>query len=120
VLDPTLAEARAELGYILFKADKNDDAIRELTRATNDAPALGRPWFYLAFAQYKADQKEKAVSSLQKAVALQPDLAEAWYQLGKLYLLLAKKDEAKKAFLAAEKARGGNYEEARLELERLP
>jgi tetratricopeptide (TPR) repeat protein len=118
-VDPSLAEARAELGYILYKANKNDDAIKELTRATDDAPGLGRPWFYLAFAQFKAGQKEAALASLKKAVALQPDLAEAWFQLGKLHLLVGTKEDAKKAFLAAEKARGGRYEEARLELERL-
>ncbi len=118
-LDPGLASARAELGYIFFKADKNDAALRELGRAVEDDSRLGRAWFYLAFAQYKAGQKDKVEASLKKAVAVQPDLAEAWLQLGKLYVQLGKKDEAKKAFLSAETARGGNYEEARLELERL-
>ncbi len=118
-LDPTLATARAELGYILFKADKNDAALKELARAVDDDPELGRGWFYLAFAQYKAGARDKAEASLKRAVAVQPDLAEAWLQLGKLYVLNGNTAEAKKAFLAAEQARGGTYEEARLELERL-
>ena len=55
----------------------------------------------------------------RRAVAVQPDLAEAWLHLGKLLVLGGRKGEAKEAFLTAEKARGGAYPEARLELERL-
>jgi tetratricopeptide (TPR) repeat protein len=118
-VDPTLADARAELGYILFKADRNKDAIAALTRATDDDARLGKAWFYLAFAQFKAGDEAAVETSLKRAVAVQPDLAEAWLQLGKLQLRQGKKDDAKKSFVAAEKARGGTYEEARLELERL-
>lgn len=118
-IDPTLADARAELGYILYKTDKNQLALKELSRAAEDNLHSGKAWFYLAFAQYKEGQKDQAVVSLERAVAAQPDLAEAWLQLGKAYLSTQRNVEAKKAFTAAEKARGGNYEEARLELERL-
>jgi tetratricopeptide (TPR) repeat protein len=119
VVDPTLADARAELGYLLYKAGRNDDAIAALMRATEDAPRLGKAWFYLAFAQFKAGRRTDVEASLRRAVAVQPDLAEAWLQLGKVQLQAGHKDEAKRSFLAAEKARGGTYEEARLELERL-
>ena len=118
-IDPGLASTRAELGYILFKADKNDAALKELTRAVEDDPRHGRAWFDLAFAQYKAGQKDKTEASLKRAVAVSPGLAEAWLQLGKLYVAGGKKKDAEKAFLAAEKAHGGTYDEARLELERL-
>ncbi len=118
-LDPTLATARAELGYILFKAEKNAAALTELSRAVSDDPTLGRGWFYLAFAHFNAGAKDKAEEAFRRAVAVQPDLAEAWLHLGKLLVLGGRKGEAKEAFVTAEKARGGAYPEARLELERM-
>lgn len=118
-VDPTMAGTRAELGYILYKANKNAEALKELQRAATDNERLGRAWFYLAFAQAKAGQNDKIEVSLKKAVAVQPDLAEAWLHLGKRYAERGEKKLAQEAFLTAEKARGGTYEEARLELERL-
>jgi tetratricopeptide (TPR) repeat protein len=111
-LDPTLAEARADLGRLLYEEDQNKEALKHLKRATEDAPRLGKAWFYLAFAQNKDGQGPDAVErSLRRAVEAQPDLAEAHKQLGELYQAKGKKELACKAFNAAIDARP-SYEEA--------
>ncbi len=116
-LDATLTDARADLGRILYVEDKNTEALKELKRATEDAPKLGKAWFYLAFAQNKAGRGEAAVEkSLKKAVENQPDLAEAHFQLGCIALHQHRLNDAKKAFEAAVKARD-SYEEPRTYLE---
>ena len=118
-IDNTLAEARADLGRLLYEDNQNDRALKELERATQDAPKLGKGWFYLAFAQNKAGKGAAVVEkSLKKAVECQPDLAEANYQLGKIYVSQGKNELAIAAFKAAIASRPA-YEEALLELARL-
>jgi tetratricopeptide (TPR) repeat protein len=119
-VQPGLAEARTELAYLAFRAGKTNEAIKELERATLDAPRLARAWYYLGAARYKAGQKEKVEVALKKATTLQPDLAEAHLLYGQYLAKESRNDEARAAFLQAEKARGGTYEEARFELEKLP
>ena len=83
-IDGTLASARADLGRLLYEEDKNAEALKELKRATEDAPKLGKAWFYLAFAQNKAGQASTSSRSLSKRRWRQPDLAEAHVQLERL------------------------------------
>lgn len=116
-IDATLPDARAELGRMLFLEGKNAEALKELGRASEDAPKLGKAWFYLAFAQNKAGLGAGAVEkSLKKAVENQPDLAEAHYQLGCIALGGKRIADAKKSFEAAVTARP-SYEEPRTYLE---
>jgi tetratricopeptide (TPR) repeat protein len=116
-VDPTLAEVRAERGRMLFLEDKNPEALKELKRATDDAPKLGKAWFYLAFAQRKAGQGQDVVEkSLKKAVEDDPDLAEAHMQLGCFALEKKNIDEAKKHFTVAARAPGHEDAQTYLEL----
>ncbi|OGQ23911.1 MAG: hypothetical protein A2138_10885 [Deltaproteobacteria bacterium RBG_16_71_12] len=117
-LDAGQAAARADLGRMLLEDGKNADALKELKRAAEDQPKLGKAWFYLAFAQNNTGAGAAAVEkSLRKAIESSPDLAEAHYQLGALYLKQAKKDAGCKALKRAVELRAG-YETALVEIER--
>lgn len=115
--DPMLPEARAELGRMLYISGKNAEALKELVRATQDAPHLGKAWFYLAFAQKKAGHSPDNVEkSLRNAVANQPDLAEAHFELGCIELAKKRLPEARRSFEAAVAARP-SYDEPKTYLE---
>ena len=117
-LDAGQAAARADLGRMLLEDGKNAEALKELKRAAEDQPKLGKAWFYLAFAQNNTGAGAAAVEkSLKKAVECAPDLAEAHYQLGSLYLKQGKKEPGCKALHRAVELRAG-YETALVELER--
>lgn len=117
-LDAGQASARADLGRMLLEDGKNAEALKELKRASEDQPKLGKAWFYLAFAQNNTGAGAAAVEkSLKKAVECSPDLAEAHYQLGALYLKQGKTTPACKALKRAVELRAG-YETALVEIER--
>ncbi|MGH9325384.1 MAG: tetratricopeptide repeat protein [Terriglobia bacterium] len=121
VLDPKLAEACHGLGLTLWREGKQNDALRDLTRATQLDPS--NPSFHLDVARaawHMADNSQSsdiprnvdskitadsyrqlAIAEMQKALSLQPRDAQTHLSLAELYLEL---NQPKDAFAQAQTA----------------
>jgi tetratricopeptide (TPR) repeat protein len=111
-LKPGNAAYQTTLGQALVGAQKFDQAVELLTKATQ-AEGYARPEGFLALGQAYVNLKnyKEAVAPLEKATTLAPDLADAWATLGWAYF--GSKD-ADKFKLAAGKARDLGYKEPTL------
>jgi tetratricopeptide (TPR) repeat protein len=120
MMEPSLAEAEQNLGFVELKRDNPDDAQKHLERAAQLDPKDGLNFYGLGLlALDKARHDEvspAAVDAFEKSVALNPEFGPAWYNLAMLY---EQRDQTlPKALSAAQRASAlwpGNAE-YRLEL----
>lgn len=110
-IQPTLAEARYELGAALEKQRDLEGAASELRRAASDDPGLAKAWFRLAAvlrrlgrdeeadaAQARFDVAAKVVDDrdrLERAARASPGLATAQYNFGVVLGQSGRLDEAR-------------------------
>jgi tetratricopeptide (TPR) repeat protein len=105
-VNPTLLDARAELGYLLFRGDMQGNAGRCVTimneiLVTDERHVLAL--YYRGVCLFAQDNKPKAEESFKNATRVDPSFGNAWLSLGELYEGLGNKDEAKKSYEAAQK-----------------
>jgi tetratricopeptide (TPR) repeat protein len=79
---PSLSDAHLGLGMVQLREGKLDEAIHELSRATELNPQLPGAHLYLGIAQYQMGQAEAAIASLHAETVLQPRNSEAYTWLG--------------------------------------
>ena len=84
-LDPDNAEAHAELGAFLVRADKLEEARAELDRATELDAHSATARFALASLYHRANETEKAVSELEGILKADPTDRLAMRELGVVY-----------------------------------
>jgi tetratricopeptide (TPR) repeat protein len=105
-VNPSLLDARAELGFLLFRGDPATNAGRCVTTMNeiltmDDRHALAL--HYRGQCLFTQGDKARAEESFKAATRVDPAFGQAWLSLGELYEELGKKDEAKKAYEQAQK-----------------
>lgn len=91
-LAPDLAEARANLGLVLFLQGKFQAAVTELGRVAGEKPDLGAAHLFLGLSQLKLGAPGRAIPSLERVLRHEPGNLEARRALAACYL--AQKDYA--------------------------
>ncbi len=76
-LDPTLAGAQNELGYLLSRGGDSTDAIEHFRQAVHDAPGYVDAWINLSAEFAMAGQFAEARDAIGMALRLEPDNARA-------------------------------------------
>lgn len=105
-VNPSLLDARAELGFLLFRGDPSNNASRCVTTmneilTTDDRHALAL--HYRGQCLFTQGEKAKAEESFKAATRVDPGFGQAWLSLGELYEDQGKKDDARKAYEQAQK-----------------
>lgn len=83
VLDPYLTDARNNLGAVLDRVGRRDEAIAEFKKALED-PAYPTPqkvWLNLGMTYATQGRSEEAISAMRQAVELDPKFYRAHYEL---------------------------------------
>ena len=76
-IDPTLAGAQKQLGYVLSRSGDSAGAIEHFRLAVKDAPSWPEAWVNLAAALAEAGQFSEARTAVATALRLEPANAEA-------------------------------------------
>lgn len=85
-LAPTMAEAHLDLGLVLGREGKMDEAIRTLRQALTLDPSLASAHMFLGIFLYQANHPNQARQQLQAELAKLPDNVEALTWLGTIDL----------------------------------
>jgi tetratricopeptide (TPR) repeat protein len=85
-LDPTVVQARANLGLMYYSTGKYDAAASELLKVTRDTPDLLPGQLFLGLSLLNLGKPEQAVASLQKALHLDPNNTEGRRAILECYL----------------------------------
>ena len=86
------------LGSLLAKSSRYDEAILLLTHAAEIAPGEFKVHYELARAYFEASRFEPARQQAEQAVTLDPKNSSGHYLLGRIYQRLDQKDLAKEQF----------------------
>ena len=89
-----MAEAHNNLGGILQRQGRLDDAIARFRRAIALKPTLAEAHNNLGGALKDLGQLDEAAAQFERAIALRPDLAEAHNNLGGIFQKQGKLDQA--------------------------
>jgi Flp pilus assembly protein TadD len=81
-LQPNSGAGRADLGYVLRRADRLSEAVEELRKAVILSPGLARAHYYLADALDQAGDSAAALVEYEKASRLEPKNAEFSFKFG--------------------------------------
>ncbi len=102
--DPALAAAHEEKAFINFREGKDEDAVREFTRACELDKTLYLSQYFKAMMTSKRDtpeQREVLRAELQQITQLNPQFAPAYVQLAMLFIA---DGQGTKSLVAARKA----------------
>lgn len=90
------------LGMLLAKSNRTNDAIPLLTRATEIAPKSGKVHYELGKAYFASDRLPDAQREAEQAVRMEPGDRPGHYLLGRIYQRLGKSDLAAQQFRKTE------------------
>ncbi len=93
-LDPTLAEARANLGLMYYSTGEFAKAAAELAKVSTAAPDLLPGQLFLGLSYLSLGKTQLAIPPLRKALQLEPGNAEAQRGLLTCYLRLGEYQQA--------------------------
>ena len=113
-LNPSLTEARAELSFLLFRADPTnaDRCIGTMDEILRDEPRHALALNYKGVCLYSKGDKPRATAAFKSSILIDPAFATAHFSLAQLYENDGNKDEAKKEYEAAAKLDMGEAKEA--------
>lgn len=114
-LDPSQAEAHANLGLCLFKIGLDEGAESELKKAIELDPEYGIAYFNLGLVYAVRKDFETARSYWEKAMELKPTDAKVYYNLGVIYGKINEPGNAVRAYETALSLRP-EWVEARLKV----
>jgi len=102
-LNPSLTEARAELAFLLFRADQAnaDRCVGTMNDILNSEPRHAIAFNYLGVCLYAKGNKPRAAEAFKSSISIDPSFATAHYSLAQLYENDNKKEEAKREYGAA-------------------
>ena len=86
LLNPTDSLALRNLGILLKRQERLDEAKRHLLQASTLRPKDPYVWYNLGHIQARLKQANKAIRNLKKAIRLQTKFPEAYNDLGAIYL----------------------------------
>ena len=93
---PQDATAWFNLGYVLQKKDRHEDAESAFRKALVLEPLMDRAWYGLGLALMHRQHYQEAAEALRKNTALQPMSPYGWYRLAEVWLALDQPEEAQK------------------------
>lgn len=96
--DPQNAGIQRELGKILFKQGRVDEAVVRFQNAVQLNPGDAVAWYNLAYASRKLGKFEQAADAYQHYTALSPDDPDGWFGLGESLREAGRKQEAIAAY----------------------
>jgi tetratricopeptide (TPR) repeat protein len=91
---PAQAAGWFNLGFMLEKADRLDDARDAFAQATHLSPSLDRAWYGLGLVLIRLRRFDEAVEALRKNTELQPMSPYGWYQLARVHVDRQEPEEA--------------------------
>lgn len=97
---PKDARLRFLKGVLLADLKRNDDALVEFQRLTEDFPELAEPYNNIAALHAAAGRYERSREALEAAIRMNPSYAIAHENLGDVYAMLASQSYAKAVQLA--------------------
>lgn len=100
-LDPSLARARNDLGYVLYQTGQRIEAQAAFELAQSADPTLSATCNNLALMLLESGDIGRARETLTQAVALDPENAIAWANLGLVERRLGHSEEAMHAYRAS-------------------
>src|SRR5262249_37710682 len=83
--DPTLLDARAELGLLYSRGGDPDRGLKVLNAVLVASPKHSLSTLYLGYALYQKGQRQRAQEAFVAASKLDPASADPHYALGQLY-----------------------------------
>ena len=89
-IDPTLIQARANLGLMYYSISEYGKAADELSPVTRSEPKLLPAQLFLGLADLKLGKVDQAASALQSALQLDPNNSQAARGLLACYVILGK------------------------------
>ena len=93
---PQDAAAWFNLGFVLQKAGRHEDAEPAFRSSLARDPRMDRAWYGLALALIEQRRFKAAAEALEKTTALQPMSPYGWYRLALVRLELGQPEEALK------------------------
>jgi tetratricopeptide (TPR) repeat protein len=100
-LNPRLASAYSDMGYILFEQERFREAQTSFQKAVAADSAFAAAQSNLGLTYLDAGQVKLASEALKEAVTLNPESAAAWANLGTAELQAGHPEEAIRAYRAA-------------------
>ncbi|HEV2912986.1 MAG TPA: tetratricopeptide repeat protein [Pyrinomonadaceae bacterium] len=85
---PDDSQGQLNLGYVLLKQKRYEEARVELERSVQKTSATPEGFYYLGLIAQEQNEDERAVELFEKAIQLLPSYAYAHIALGSLYLKL--------------------------------
>jgi tetratricopeptide (TPR) repeat protein len=92
--DPSYFPAQLNLGVILFKEGRFDEAVKECTKAVALRPEHPQAHFHLGNAYYAKMWWEEAMVEYDRVSQLDPQHVDVYFALGGIYLNRGYKDKA--------------------------
>ena len=115
-VDPADYEAWTELGSILFKQGREQEARKNYHKALSLHPDYVPALFNLGKLEIVSSEYDRAIDLLMRSVELAADLAEASYWLGEAHLQVKKGSKAVEYFRRALELRPAEFAEAHLRM----
>ncbi len=91
---PQQAAAWFNLGFMLEKAERLEEALAAFREATRLSPALDRAWYGQGLVLIRLRRFDEAVDALRKNTELQPMSPYGWYQLARVHVDRQEPEEA--------------------------
>jgi len=93
-IDPSYFPAQLNLGILLFKVGRFDEAIKECTKAVTLRPDHPSAHFHLGNAYYSKMWWEEALVEYDRVLALDPNHIDVHFALGGIYVQRGHKEKA--------------------------
>ncbi len=93
-LNPKSEMAIYNLGIMLMKLERYDEAIDAFKKAIEIRPDYDSAYYNIGFAYSKQKKYKESIEAFEKFVEISPDSADGWFNIGVGYMLLKKFNEA--------------------------
>lgn len=102
-LNPSLTDARAELSFLLFRADPGnvDRCIATMSDVLTSEPRHAVALNYLGVCLYAKGNKPRAAEAFKSSISIDPGFSTAHFSLAQFYENEGKLDDAKREYDAA-------------------
>ena len=92
-MDPGLAVAHFNVGWVCDQQGFHDDALGHFRRALELNPNLDRAWYGIGLIHVRHERHIEAKRAFQEVVRIDPMNMHGWYQLGMTHFVLGETDE---------------------------
>jgi tetratricopeptide (TPR) repeat protein len=100
-LQPSMPEARTNLGLAYFLQKKYEPAVRSFEAGLKLQPGMANAWLFLGISKFHLNRPSEAVPALHKFTGMRPQDLQGQYFLGLSWLSLDEYSKAEQALRAA-------------------